>query len=389
MKTLKGRLPGFEKELRNLKEILLANLVMIGEIPAPTFDEERRIRFLLDRFTESGIDDCSTDEIGNGIGVVPGKKGERSILIYAHADTLFSGRTDHTMQVSSETITGPGVADNSIGVAVLATMPMILEKLGIELEHNLILLGGVQSLGRGDLRGIRFFLENNPFDISGAICLEGVELGRLSYSSIGMLRGEITCNVPEQYDFTRFGDASAILTINEVINRINAIPLPKRPRTSIVMGQIDGGSSFNTIAREARLGFEVRSESDEVVEEVGRRIDEIGVEVTSRKGAEVEVDIFARRRAGGIDFSDPLARCCRSVMQALYLEPKLAPSLSELSALIDKEIPALTLGLTSGDRLQKSAETITIEPIYKGITQVLGTILAIDGGYCDGSAKMD
>lgn len=287
------------------------------------------------------------------------------------------------MQVTSNTIDGPGVADNSMGLAVLATLPYLLQELDITLKNDLILLGGVKSLGRGDLEGIRFFLDNNSFNISEGICIEGVEQGRLSYTSIGMLRGEITCRVPEMYDWSRFGDASAILTLNEVINKINDIRLPKRPRTSVVMGSISGGSSFNTIAKEATLGFEVRSESEDVVTDVGRTINDIAREVSSKTGDDVELDIFASRKPGGIPYAHPLNRCTRDIMKSLDIEPRLAPSTSELAAFIDKKIPALTLGITTGDHIHKLNESVEIDPIYNGITQLIGTIIAIDGGYCD------
>ncbi len=287
------------------------------------------------------------------------------------------------MQVSADSITGPGVADNSLGLGVLATLPYILQELDIQLKNNLILLGGAKSLGRGDLEGIRFFLDNNNFNIAKALCIEGVELGRLSYTSIGMLRGEITCKVPDTYDWSRFGDASAILTLNEVINKINDIRLPKRPRTSIVMGSISGGSSFNTIAKEATLGFEVRSESQDVVNDVGKTVEDIAMEVSSKTGDEVELDIFSKRRPGGIPYADPMNECARTIMTKLGVEPRLAPSTSELAALIDKEIPALTLGITTGDHIHKMNETIKIKPIYKGLSQIIGTLIATDGGFCD------
>lgn len=378
-------MPDIERKLKGKKEVLLSNLVMIGEIPAPTFREERRVEFILDRFDQAGLSESSTDEAGNGIGVLPGSDNKRkdALLIYAHTDTVFSEKTDHTIRIHADSISGPGVADNSLGAALLTSLPWILDELNIELGMDLVLVAGVKSLGRGDLEGIRFFLDNNPFNFEKAICLEGVSLGRLSYSSIGMLRGEITCNVPESYDWSRFGDTSAILTLNEVINKINDLRLPKRPRTSVVMGSIEGGSSFNSIARESSLKFEVRSESQEVVDEIGKRIEEIGIEVASRTGDNVQVDIFARRSPGGINFSDSLTRSTRDIIRHLGIEPRLAPSISELSAFIDKGIPALTLGLTTAERLNKVDETILIEPVFKGITQIIATLLAIDGGYCD------
>jgi acetylornithine deacetylase/succinyl-diaminopimelate desuccinylase-like protein len=383
LQSVIGSVHELQEDLTQFREILLANLVMIGEIPAPTSGEEKRIEFLLNRFKEAGLSENSIDDGGNGIGVLEGEEGKKSILLNAHADTVFSAKTDHTIQVSSGSLIGPGVADNSLGLAALATIPYILQELDIKLKNDLVLLGGVKSLGRGDLEGIRFFLDNNDFDIKNALCIEGVELGRLSYTSIGMLRGEITCRVPEKYDWSRFGDASAILTLNEVINKINDIRLPKRPRTSVVMGSISGGSSFDTIAREATLGFEVRSEAENVVDDVGKIIQDIAKEVASKTGDEVELDIFARRRPGGIPYAHPMNECARSIMNKLEIEPRLAPSTSELAALIDKNIPALTLGITSGDKIHKMDESVQIAPIYKGLAQIIGILIATDGGFCD------
>lgn len=371
------------KKARELKEILLANLVMAGEIPAPTFDEHERIEFLLNRFKEAELAKNSIDEVGNGIGILEGRNGDANILAVAHADTVFGSQIDHTIQVLPETVTGAGVADNSLGLAVLASLPGFLNALDIELDHNLILIGATRSLGRGNLEGLRFFLSNFEKPINAGLAIEGVELGRLSHTSIGMKRGEVTCKVPEEYDWSRFGDASAILTLNEVINNINEIPLPQRPRTSIVMGSVEGGSTFNTTALKAKLQFEIRSESSEMVQNIHQSMEEIVTEVSSRSGDTIHLDIFAQREPGGISFSHPFVRSTRSIMDQLQIEPRPGPSISELSAFIDKDIPALTLGLTHGDHLHESNESIQIEPIYTGIAQIIGTLLAIDGGFCE------
>lgn len=374
-----------ETSVKELKELLLANLVMIGEIPAPTFKEEKRIEFLLNRFKEADITQNSVDEVGNGIGIIEGsaENDDENILVVAHADTVFNEKKDHTLQVQPNKVSGPGVADNSLGLSVLATLPTLLEKMDISFEHNLILMGATRSLGRGNLEGLRFFLSNFDKPIKAGLGLEGVELGRLSHTSIGMKRGEITCRVPEEYNWSRFGDASAILTINEVINKINQIRLPQRPRTSIVMGSIEGGTSFNTTALEAKLSFEIRSQSSEMVQEIDRSMQEIVTEVSASSGDTISLDIFAQRKPGGISFSHPLVRRTRRIMDHLEIEPRPGPSTSELSAFIDREIPSITLGLSHGDHIHESNESIQIEPVYKGIAQILGTLLAIDGGYCE------
>ena len=378
-------LPAIRDVCVSLRETLLANLVMLAEIPSPTHQEDARINFLLQRFSECGLNNTSTDEAGNGVGLLPGSNRDRNILMHSHADTVFSERRDHTVSVHADKMCGPGIADNSLGLAVLATLPTLLEKLDIELDAGLVLMGGTRSLGRGDLAGIRFFLENNKIPLTSGICVEGVQLGRLSYASAGMLRGEISCHVPEEYDWIRRGTTGAILVLNEVINRILGIALPRKPKTSIVMGSVEAGEGFNIIPTEGRLCFEVRSESGEIVHRIARELEDIIEDVVSQTGAEVYLDVVARREPAGLPISHPLVKQTREIMSSLDLRPHITPSISELSAMIACGLPAVTLGITQGDRLHEMRETVQIEPMFTGLAQLVGVLLAMDGGFCDDS----
>jgi tripeptide aminopeptidase len=378
-------LPAIREVCLTLRETLLANLVMIGEIPAPTFDETARVGFLLQRFSECGLTSTSSDETGSGFGILSGRGRDRNILLLAHADTVFSQRRDHTVSVRADQVLGPGVADNSLGLAVLATLPSLLEKLELTLDSSLILMGAARSLGRGDLEGIRFFLNNNKIPVIAGICVEGVQLGRLGYTSAGMLRGEILCRVPEEYDWIRRGATGAILVMNEVINRILGISLPRRPQTSIVLGSIEAGAGFNIIPTEATLRFEARSESEEIVRRIASELDDIIEDVTSQTGAEVKLDIVARREPAGLSIGHPLVKQTREIMSALDLRPHITPSISELSALIARGIPAVTLGITRGEHLHEQREAVFIEPMFTGLAQLVAVLLAIDGGFCDES----
>lgn len=376
-------LPAIREVCLSLRETLLANLVMLAEIPAPTYQEDARVNFLLQRFSECGLTNTSTDECGNGLAILPGANRDRNILMYAHADTVFSEERNHTVSVHAEKMSGPGIADNSLGLAVLATMPTLLEKLDVQLDAGLVLMGGAHSLGRGDLEGIRFFLDHNKLPLTSGICVEGVQLGRLSYASAGMLRGEISCHVPEEYDWIRRGATGAILVLNEVVNRILGIALPRRPQTSIVMGSIEAGEGFNIIPTEGRLCFEVRSESGEIVHRIAGELDDIIEDVIAQTGAEVHLDIVARREPAGLPIGHPLVRQTREIMSSLELRPHITPSISELSAMISRGLPAVTLGITKGDRLHETREAVHIDSMFTGIAQMVGVLLAMDGGFCE------
>lgn len=381
--AIQTRLPEFADSLRDLQEAILANLVMISEIPAPTFHEQRRVEFILNRLTEYGLQNCSTDEVGNALGVMPGTESDKKILVVAHLDTNFDSSIDHTVTMQPSVVSGPGVGDNGLGLAVLTSLPLIINHLNIDLRSDLVLMGSSRSLGRGNIEGLRFFLSNREVAVTAGLCIEGVKLGRMSYSSIGMTRCEISYTVPEQYDWTQFGAVGSIVVINEVINRILEIPLPKRPRTSIVLNSIRGGTAFEKLATNAVLRLEIRSESDEMVRTMRDQIEFIVAEVSSHTGAEVTFDVFAERKPGGIAFSHPLAVCSREVMRSLDIHPRISPSTSELSGFIDHNIPALTIGLTDGENMGQKNESIEIEPMFRGIAQLLGMILAIDKGYSD------
>ena len=376
-------LPQIREACLSVRETLLANLVMLGEIPAPTGGEDERVKFLLQRFSECGLTNTSIDECGNGFGMIPGRDEKKNILLLAHADTVFSARRDHTVSVHADRIIGPGIADNSLGIAVLATLPTLLDHLGIQFHSGVVLMGGVKSLGRGDLEGIRFFLENNKIPFRAGICVEGVQLGRLSYASAGMLRGEVICRVPEEYDWIRRGTTGAILVMNEVINRILGIPLPRKPKTSIVLGSVKAGTGFNIIPTEARLRFEVRSESSEIVQEISSELDDIMEDIRAQTASEVTLDVVARREVAGLEIGHPLVKQTREIMSSLDLTPHITPSISELSAMIAHGVPALTLGMTDGERLHEQCEAVRIDPVFTGLAQLIAVLLTIDGGFCD------
>jgi tripeptide aminopeptidase len=380
--VLNGIIPLREK-VKGIREILLANLVMMGEIPAPTFGEEARIRFFLDRFTEAGLDSISTDEVGNAFGFLRGTKGEKTILLAAHTDTVFPETEDHTIRVESSRIFGPGVADNSLGCATIVSIPQILQQLGIELKHNVLLMGVTRSLGRGDIAGIRFFLNNHKVPIDYGLFLEGAQLGRLSYSSVGMLRGEIHCTIPNEYDWTLFQSSGAISILNEIITKMMAIPLPTKPKTTITFGSVNAGNTYNTVPTSGSLHFEVRSEQAGMVGDLQTRITEIADEVASNTQTEVKLEVIARRRPGGIGFTHPLTKVSKLILKGLGVTPIIQPSVGELSALIDKKIPGITIGISHASQMHSLKENITIEPIFSGLAQLVGILQAMDGGFCD------
>ncbi len=363
--------------LPKLRDVVLANAVFCGEIPSPTFGEEQRIQFLSDRFTESGLE-SSVDEVGNVSAILPGQVGKNNILLIAHVDTLWEKSEDHTVTALVETLQGIGLADNGLGVAAMVSLPLILEQLNIKLDSNLILLGAVRSLGSGDLEGLRFFLDHTQKPVRSAVSVEGVQLGRLSHACLGMMRGRITVRVPEDQDWRNWGTSSAIVRLHQIIDRILAIGRPEKPRTQIILGSVRAGSGYNSPPEKATLRFEVRSENAEVVARIHQEIEEIIDETNGHRQVQADLEIIARRDPGDLGFNHPLVASVRAIMKELDIPVKIQPSMSELSALLSRNIPSITLGLTNAVHSNTLDEALQIEPIFRGLSQVIATLQVID-----------
>ncbi len=377
------RLPAALEEFR---ELLLANLIMLGEIPAPTFGEQQRIDFLKQRFTECGLQNVSGDEAGNALGIIPGsggnqsgdQGGNKSILVTAHADTPFPASLNHTLALGMGHVTGPGLGDNSTGLAVLATLPTLLDRLGIRLCSNLVLMGATRALGRGNLGGLRFFLGHNSLPLTAAIDVEGTDLGRLHYTSLASLGGELSCRVGEERS-----NGGAVELLLAVIQRLQAIELPAATNTQLVLGELEGGTSFKVPARRATLRFQVRSESDQSVHEVAEQIEDIADEVAAANSAEVNFEVIARSSAGGLAPDHELVLTARRVMIALGIQPQEGRGSSAVSSFIEQGVPAVCVGITSSQNANQHNEELATDPIMRGVAQLIGILEAIDGGRCD------
>lgn len=366
------------EHLRAIREIVLANIVMAGEIPAPTGFEGNLTRFLSDRFTEFGLNNISRDEVGNVAGVVVGSTGRRNLLVAAHVDKIWGEAEDHTVSVGVGEMSGRGIADNALGVAVLATLPLMLESLGMELESNLILLGTTKSLGRGDLGGMRFFLENSDWEVASALCVEGVDLGRLSYSSLGMARGEIVVSVPENAGSPDLAVAGAIPVLTEIMERLLEMSRRDYPNTVIRTGTMEAGSGYNVPPGGGRIHFEIRSTGAGKVKRMEREIAAMVEAVGCQPDVSVSVEMIAHRQPGNLGKRHPLASAAQRAMRALGVEPTVEPSVSELAALLDRGIPALTLGITRGQHRHSPEETIQLDPIFDGLAQLVSVLLFMD-----------
>lgn len=383
MKDFIEKIETFPKAIKSIRETIITNLILLGQIPAPTYKERRRANFFMERLAEFQVDECTTDGYRNPIGIIRGTSSEKpAIFLVAHLDTIFSKDIDHNFTVRKRTITGPGIMDNSVGVGVLMSIPEILKKLDLKFESDIVLAGVIQSIGKGNLRGVRHLVKTWPDPIRGAICIEGGEIGRFNYYCDAMIRVEVHCHISAVGQETTYRP-NAILVLNEIINEILQLRLPLKPRTKIIIGKISGGFKHGKIAFGSKLGFEIQSGSDKIAREVYKDIQDIVTGMGHEKNVYLKISVISNVHAAGLPYNHPLVKNTVAVMKKLDLKPAREASESELSIFLSRKIPAVTLGITRGNNYQTEKAVMEIEPMFKGIAQILGVMMAIDSGVCD------
>ena len=77
-----------------LREQILADLTMLAQIPAPTGEEEQRVRYVLDRFVEAGVPEVGPDEVGQRCRSATGSTWR--------TDDLAGGTRGHNLPSHSE-----------------------------------------------------------------------------------------------------------------------------------------------------------------------------------------------------------------------------------------------------------------------------------------------
>ncbi len=384
MQNYLEKLPTYVDEIQSVRETIITNIILIGQIPAPTFKEKKRARVFLDRMAELQVDECTTDGYRNPIGIIRGTNDSKPpIFVVAHLDTFFGRDIDHNFRIEKNAIIGPGVSDNSVGVGILLSLPEIFRRLNLSFESDIVLAGVIQSIGKGNLRGIRHLVKTWPTPIRGAVCIESAELGRLSYYADGMIRCEVDCNISSTDGWEHKFRPNAIIILNEVVNQILRLRLPQRPRSRVIIGKMSGGIKHGTIPFEATLGFEIQGNSDKMVKSIFSDIKDILEGIGHEYEVELNLKTISNLSAARLRYNHPLVKNTVDIMHKLDLKPMSGSSESELSIFLSRKIPAVTLGITRGENYHQRNARVKIEPMFKGIAQVIGVVQAIDNGVCD------
>ena len=350
---------------------VLERALEIQRIPAPTFHEAQRAAFVRRCWADEGIA-AETDDLGNVYARLPGQGNTPPVVVTAHLDTVFPADTDLSVRREGERWYGPGLGDNSLGVAALFGLYWALRDAA-PLPGDLWLVANVGEEGLGDLRGTKAVVERFGAQVAAYLVLEGLGLGHVYHRALGVRRYRITIHTPGGHSWADFGHPSAIHELGQLIAELAHLPLPTEPRTTLNVGRIGGGVSVNTIAPEAWMEIDLRSEDARALAHVSAVVERRAGK-RRRAGVNVTLEVIGDRPAGSLPAHHPLVQAAEAALQEQGVIPTRLIGSTDANIPLSRGYPAVALGLTLGGGAHTMHEYIEPKPLRRGLAAAVNLV---------------
>ena len=366
--------------------------VRITEIPAPPFQESVRAAYMKKLFSSTGLR-VETDDIGNVIGEFPGSSPE-IVMLTAHLDTVFPAGTDVHVKREGGRLLAPGISDNGTGLAALVALSKAFHEAKIKPNKTILFVADVGEEGEGNLRGMRVLAEAYKKHLKYVLALDGSSTEYVTTAALASRRVEITITGPGGHSWSDFGAPNPIHAMGRGIGRFVTARVPESPRTSFNIGEIEGGTSVNSIPASAHMKVDLRSESEtelasiEVLlrDAVKGGIDEEMSAARERGMAgsanllNLKINVLGVRPAGELAENSPLLAALVAADNQLGNRSRRERSSTDANIPLSMGIQAISLG--AGGR---SGGAHTLEEWYDpagrelGLQRVALTVLGVAG----------
>ncbi len=336
-------------------QLIIDKQIELTLIPAPTGQEEKKAKRLLEMFIEEGLEDCHIDEMGNCVGIRKGVGGGKTLLVEAHMDTVFPIDTKLEIKYEDGYIKCPGIIDNSRGCAVLISVIRALNAANIQTKGDIHFVGTVREEGFGGFGGMKYYCQNHP-ELEVGISVDGPSITTVTYQETGLYTYEFIFHGEGAHARDGFGNvAHALHAAGRAIAKIGEIEVPETPRTTYAVTTCHAGTyeAIHAIPPEATITINFRSDNqpelDELLEKIFEAVKEACSEETERWGKNeitFTANCLSDAKAIKQDPHEPMVEATVATARFLGAEPILAEGgCTNLCRALEAGLPAVCLGI--------------------------------------------
>jgi tripeptide aminopeptidase len=353
----------FRKERTWITEQHLA----LCRIPAPTFFEQQRAEWVVERFKSLGWE-AKPDRAGNVVAMLPGRRERGAVAVTAHLDTVLAPRSPEDIRVTGDgRILGPGVSDNGAGLAALLALAAMWKACAplADARSAPVLIANVGEEGEGNLCGMRYLCRGSQGSRYRAfLVLDGPTVEHVTCRALASRRFEVTLTGAGGHSWNDHGVANPVHALSRAITWFTeqAQDLERQsgePRCSFNFGILQGGTSINSIPAEARAKVDLRSERQDrmdllaellmaTVEKAAayenNRSSEVRGEVKAGGRLTARVKEIGSRPGGGLAEGEPLLEYLLAVNAHLGIRSQLDCSSTDANIPMSLGLPAVSIG---------------------------------------------
>ena len=288
----------------------------IAKIPAPSGKEDLRVQFIKNWFENIGAKEVIVDKALNVIVPINCENNNDIIVFMAHTDVVFPDLTELPYFEDDEYIYNPGIGDDTSCLACLMMVAKYVIQNNLTSKHGILFVANSCEEGLGNLRGSRQLMEDYNGRISTVYTFDGC-YDEVVNECVGSHRYELTFTTEGGHSFGAFGNRNAIAAMAELITELYKCQVPQKEgtKTTYNVGVVEGGTSVNTIAQQAKMLYEYRSDNKDCLAIMEQFFKQQVEKAKASKKAEIEVKLVGDRPCTGNVDRELLDKLTKNVIE--------------------------------------------------------------------------
>ncbi len=376
--------------MKNVKEFTKANeaelleiLKELCHIPAPSGMEDERAEYCKRKLESFGAEGVYIDEAKNVVFPINADGSDKLTVIVAHTDTVFPDTEPMPYADDGEIITCPGVGDDTSSVSVLLMLAKYLLENKINPENGLLLVCNSCEEGLGNLKGTRKIFEDYKGRVSRFISYDS-NINKIYNACVGSVRYEVEVKTEGGHSYSAFGNKNAINYLSKMVNAIYELKAPEieGEKTTYNVGTIEGGTSVNTIAQNAKMLCEYRSTSADALDIMKEKFFAI-FDSVREMGVEVNVTVVGERpSARGVDKAELEKLCgiCENAVERVTGKKSQYFSAStDCNIPLSLGVPAICFGVSTSSGAHTRTESLVKSSMVVGLEIAIETTFDLFG----------
>ncbi len=353
-------------------------LLTLARIPAPSNHEEERAAFCKAWLEAQGAQGVYLDKALNVVYPV-GDTGENPLLVVmAHSDVVFPDTSPLPLEIRDGRIYCPGVGDDTANAVALMMAAKYIAETGLQPKGTgLLLVVNAGEEGLGNLKGCRKIMEDYGSRVREFISFDDKNCNGVSHA-VGSRRYRVEVSTQGGHSFRDFGRPNAIACLSALITDLYAQLVPTLGQTTFNVGTIQGGTSVNTIAQQAEMLYEFRSDQRDALEIMEGQFRDA---IQRHEAADVRISVTQvgdRPCAVDLDpdrMNDLMDRASRAVERYYGKPVHFVSGSTDCNIPLSLGIPAVCVGCCFGSGAHTREEYVEIDSLLPGLKVAFELIL--------------